>query len=186
LDQLGLVQAIHEQAERYNTASGADGEPGLHIDVQAPGDLPLLSAAVEVAAYRIAQEALANAARHARARTCVVRLALHGPTRPVASANGLQPGRVLPAGTQNPVLWLEIVDDGIGLPTAPRPGVGLTSMRERAAELGGTCTVERGPTGGTRVEARLPLGEPSTVAADDDRPGVPDADEASPPIGGDG
>jgi hypothetical protein len=88
-------------------------------------------------------------------------------------------------------LCLEIVDDGIGLPTVPRAGVGLTSIRERAAELGGTCTIDRGPTGGTRVKAQLPLGKPSAVAgqrpvADDDRPGVPDADEAGPRIGGDG
>jgi len=167
LDQLGLVQAIHEQAERYGTASEADGEPGLRVEIQAPGGLPLLSAAVEVAAYRIAQEALANAARHGRARTCIVRLALHGPTRPVASGNGHQTSRVFPAGPESPVLCLEIVDDGIGLPKVPRAGVGLTSMRERAAELGGTCTAERGPNGGTRVEARLPLGSPRPIHGDD-------------------
>jgi signal transduction histidine kinase len=95
---------------------------------------------VEVAAYRIAQEALANVVRHARAHTCVVRLALDGTT----------------------ALGVEIVDDGVGVAAfGPQrhAGVGLASMRERAAELGGTCIVEPPPVGGTRVLARLPLAQ---------------------------
>ncbi len=53
---------------------------------------------------------------------------------------------------------MEITDDGSGLPEDLRAGVGFASMRERAAELGGTCMVEPlGPSGGTRVLARLPL-----------------------------
>ena len=48
-------------------------------------------------------------------------------------------------------------DDGTGLADAATPGVGLSSMRERAAETGGTFRVEPGPDGGTRVLARLPL-----------------------------
>jgi two-component system, NarL family, sensor kinase len=52
---------------------------------------------------------------------------------------------------------LEITDDGIGLPDERAAGVGLVSMRERAAELGGRCAVERIPAGGTRVLVRLPL-----------------------------
>jgi signal transduction histidine kinase len=57
------------------------------------------------------------------------------------------------------LLQLEIADDGVGLPRDrdARVGVGLISMRERAAELGGTCGVENLPTGGTRVYAVLPL-----------------------------
>jgi signal transduction histidine kinase len=167
LDQLGLVHAIREQAEQYSMASEADGEPGARVEVRASGDLPPLPAAVEVAAYRIAQEALANMARHARARTCTVRLALQGRTGADASTHEHKIGRSLPAG---PVLRLEIFDDGLGLPSAPRAGVGLTSMRERAAELGGTCIVERGPTGGTRVQAQLPLGNPAPLLVVDQSP----------------
>jgi two-component system, NarL family, sensor kinase len=54
-------------------------------------------------------------------------------------------------------LDLEVVDDGSGLPRAPKLGVGLRSMRERAAELGGTCEVGPAPGGGTRVHARLSI-----------------------------
>ncbi len=92
-----------------------------------------LPAAVEVAAYRIVQEALTNVVRHARARKCRVRLSV------------------------DDTLELEITDDGIGLPEDRRAGVGLSSMRERAAELGGTCEIGPSPTSGTRVLTRLPL-----------------------------
>ena len=52
---------------------------------------------------------------------------------------------------------LEVSDDGLGLPAQPRPGLGLTSMRERAEELGGACGAETRPEGGARVWASLPL-----------------------------
>lgn len=92
-----------------------------------------LPAAVEVAAWRIAQEALTNVVRHAQARECVIRF---------TPGDGLQ---------------LIITDDGLGLPHRYQVGVGLTSMRERAAELGGTCVVEARRQGGTRVAAKLPM-----------------------------
>jgi len=91
---------------------------------------------VEVAAYRIVQEALTNVSRHAQARECRVRF------------------------STGDKLELEITDDGIGLPKDRRIGVGLSSMRERAAELGGTCAVEPIGPAGTRVLARLPLPAP--------------------------
>jgi signal transduction histidine kinase len=91
---------------------------------------------VEVAAYRIAQEATTNVARHAHAKTCRVRLS-------VDRAGG--------------VLELEVRDDGVGMPEDRQAGVGMISMRERAEELGGTLLVEPGQEGGTRVLARLPL-----------------------------
>jgi signal transduction histidine kinase/uncharacterized membrane protein len=128
LDQLGLVSALREQA----TACSAQG---LRVVVDAPEQLPPLPAAVEVAAYRIALEALTNVVRHAQAHTCCIRLSL---------ADALQ---------------LEITDDGRGLPAEVRAGVGLTSMQERAAELGGTWSIERLAEHGTRVLARLPLAE---------------------------
>jgi signal transduction histidine kinase len=107
----------------------------LRVVVDAPEQLPPLPAAVEVAAYRIALEALTNVVRHAQAHTCCIRLSL---------ADALQ---------------LEITDDGRGLPAEVRAGVGLTSMQERAAELGGTWSIERLAEHGTRVLARLPLAE---------------------------
>ncbi len=129
LDELGLVSAIREHAARDVSATG------LHVSVEAPDHLPPLPAAVEVAAYRIALEAMTNVVRHAHARQCVIRLSL---------ADALQ---------------LEIMDDGLGLAADHPAGVGLHSMRERAAELGGTCVIGPGPGGGTRVVARLPLSQ---------------------------
>lgn len=127
LDELGLVPAIREGAASYVRS-------GLDVRVEAPKELPDLPAAVEVAAYRIIQEALTNATRHARAGVCRVRLS-----------------------AREGEIELEITDDGVGLPEDRHGGVGIASMRERAAELGGTCRVVAMPGGGTRVLARLPL-----------------------------
>jgi signal transduction histidine kinase len=137
LDELGLVGALRECAAQYTRPASMRGAPPqekrLAVRVEAPESLSELPAAVEVAAYRIAQEALTNVARHAQARTCVVRLWL---------ADGLH---------------LDVCDDGLGLPTERRAGVGLASMQERATELGGTCLIATRPAGGTRVFARLPV-----------------------------
>jgi signal transduction histidine kinase len=108
---------------------------GLAIAIEASDELPVLPAAQEVAVYRITLEALTNVARHAGATACHVRLML------------------------NEALCLEITDDGCGLPAERRIGVGLNSMRERAAELGGDFLIEPAATGGTRVLVRLPLVE---------------------------
>jgi signal transduction histidine kinase len=137
LDELGLVAAIRDHVAQYGVqgmaVEQAGTAPGLYITVEAPERLPELAAAVEVAAYRIVAEALANVVRHAQARTCRIRLKM-------AEA-----------------LYLEIDDDGVGLPSVRPAGVGLRSMRERAEELGGACLVNAAPAGGTRVWARLPL-----------------------------
>jgi len=138
LDELGFIGAIHERVATHHGHPAADDSGGcdtkLVVMVDAPERLPALPAAVEVAAYRIVQEALTNVVRHACAHTCLIRLALE-------------------AG----VLCVEIADDGAGLPAERRAGVGLHSMRERAEELGGSLSVELVPTGGTRVRAQLPL-----------------------------
>ncbi|MGI9122922.1 MAG: histidine kinase [Rubrobacter sp.] len=131
LDDLGLLGALRESAAQYGTN-------GLRISVEAPEKLPPLSAAVEVAAYRIAQEALTNVVRHAGARSCTVYLAIE----------------------ETSVLCVEVSDDGRGMPDSQHSshvGVGLTSMRERAGELGGSLVVEGLREGGTRVRAGLPL-----------------------------
>ena len=125
LDDLGLVSAIKEQANHYT-----DG--GLAIRVDAPENLPSLPAAVEVATYRIVQEALTNVAHHAQARTCQVRLSLNGS------------------------LDIEIADDGVGISSTHRAGVGLNSMYERAAELGGSCRIVSRPHEGTQIRVSLP------------------------------
>ena len=132
LDELGLIGAIREGAAQYIVKQSN----GLHITVEAPESLSPLPAAIEVAIYRIAQEGLANVVNHAQAHTCHIRLSVND------KANMLE---------------LEISDDGTGLPQEHRVGVGLISMRERAAELGGTCVVEPISTGGTRVFAQLAL-----------------------------
>jgi signal transduction histidine kinase len=132
LDELGLVGAIRESTAQYD--GHPDGSPGgVVIRVEAPEWLPPLPAAVEVATYRILQEALANVFRHAQAQTCRVELRV---------------GRAL---------RLAVTDDGVGLSPMRHAGVGLVSMRERAEELGGSCLVEPAPGGGTRVVAELPL-----------------------------
>ena len=128
LDALGLAGAIRSHASHQDHG-------GLRVRVEAPEKLPSLSAAVEVAAYRIALEAVSNAARHAGARDCAVRL--------------------IP-DTENGALRLEVQDDGSGIGEDRGSGVGLSSMRERAGELGGWCTVEAVPSGGTLVRAWLP------------------------------
>jgi signal transduction histidine kinase/lipoprotein signal peptidase len=131
LDELGLVGAIRASAAHYQ---GEHRGSSLRLVVNAPEILPPLPAAIEVAAYRITQEALTNVVRHAQARSCTIRLTI-----------------------DSSALHLEIHDDGVGLPVERHTGVGLQSMRERAEELGGTCMIKPGPTGGTHVIARLPL-----------------------------
>lgn len=104
----------------------------MHVQVQAQ-QLPPLPAAVEVATFRIVQEALNNVVKHAQAHACIVTIG------------------------GDDVLRVVIDDDGIGYSPANVPDVGLISIRERAAELGGHCTIRRRPSGGTRVEVLLPL-----------------------------
>jgi len=107
----------------------ADGRP-LAVRVDVPVPLPALPAAVEVAAYRIVVEALTNVARHASCHDAVVALEPDGDRLRIA----VRDGGVATAG------W--------------DPGVGLTSMRERAEQLGGTFRA-----GGGCVEVVLPLQE---------------------------
>lgn len=123
LDEVGLAGAVRQLAEDHDATAEI-------------GPLPTLPAAVEVAAYRIAHEALTNVVRHAEARTCGLALTLDGDR-----------------------LVLVVTDDGRGLPAAVRSGVGLASMRERAEELGGTLAVTS--QDGTRVVATLPVGVPA-------------------------
>jgi signal transduction histidine kinase len=132
LDELGLVGAIREHIALLHLGSSGRS---LDMALSVPDTLPSLSAAVEVAAYRIAEEAITNVSRHAKAHICHMRLSLEDET-----------------------LVLRIEDDGRGIPSQRPRGVGLLSMQERAQELGGTLQVESREGGGTKVTARLPLG----------------------------
>ena len=123
LDDLGLVAALEGWAQRLHRA---DGSP-LELTFHASGDFDHLTAALEVAAYRITVEALTNVVRHSGSSTADVSLRVE-------------------AG----YLVLEITDAGPSTDWAP--GVGIASMRERAAQVGGSVEI-----GGGRVAARLPL-----------------------------
>lgn len=127
LDELGLVEAIREHMEVAGVGAA------LQIVVDAPAELPEIPAAIEVAAFRIVQEALNNVIRHAQARHCAISIATNGE------------------------LDICVQDDGVGLPAATRSGVGLLSMRERASEVGGVCTIENGREGGVVVRLSLPV-----------------------------
>ena len=129
LDELGLVAALRQQAERVSVRS-----PGLDVLIDASPGLPRLAAATEVAAYRIAMEAVSNTVKHAQATRCQVHLRAEGDH-----------------------LRLEIRDDGVGIAEGTRSGVGIAAMRERAAEIGGQCRVDMNGSAGTRVVALLPL-----------------------------
>lgn len=134
LDELGLLEALRSHVAQLSGTNGS-----LHIAIDAaPEPLPALPAAIEVAAYRVALEAVTNVIRHAQAKVCRVRFNI---------AEDGQPSKLL----------LTVTDDGIGMPVDLRAGVGLISMRERAEELGGTCTIKSNPSGGTQVSATLPI-----------------------------
>jgi signal transduction histidine kinase len=137
LDELGLMGALREAAIQY-------GPAGLHVSVENTGELSHLPAAVEVACYRIVQEALANVVRHARASHCSVRIRLD---------------------EEAGALIVEVEDDGRGIREDDRAGVGIISMRERTEELGGRCVVKPLSGGGTLLRAVLPF----QTAADDAR-----------------
>lgn len=129
LDSLGLSAALQVLcAQRAWPVCRFTGEPATGF-----------GEAVDMAVYRVAQEALSNALRHAHATAVDVRL----------------------SATPQAVL-LTVQDDGLGFdPQAETDGLGLLGARERAAALGGRLTVTSAPGRGTRVELWLPLGEPS-------------------------
>jgi two-component system NarL family sensor kinase len=140
LDQVGLVPAIQEHIDMLATRMRTDEDSPKQVcfDLDVSGVLVGLPAIVEVAAYRIVCEALTNVARHSGARTCTVTL------------------------KRDKGLRVEVVDDGVGIGGRPGRGLGLGSMRERAAELGGTFVIDAPARGGTRIVARLPI-QPETA-----------------------
>lgn len=132
LDEVGLLAAIRQRGESLST-------PSLRFEVRGPDPMPALPAAVEVAVFRIAAEAMTNVARHSRATHCAVTV-------------GLTDG-----------ISVDVDDDGDGGARPTTAGVGLASMTERATELGGTCVVTERAGGGTHVRAMLSLGDQARV-----------------------
>lgn len=133
LDHLGLVPALQCYCERHAERTGI---PVALTAELSPGRLP---SELETACFRIVQEALTNTARHARAHRVSVALRHAGDW-----------------------LELEIDDDGNGFDVEqarrdPAAGLGLTSMAERAAALGGSLSIYSAPGAGTRIRARFPL-----------------------------
>ncbi|SNS10719.1 Histidine kinase [Geodermatophilus saharensis] len=131
----GLLAAVRDRA-------AALSRPGaFEVTVEAGPDLPAVTPETEVAVYRTATEAVANAARHSGGRHCRVRL---------TAGDG--------------ALVLEVADDGTGLPATapPRPGggVGLPSMAARAEAVGGRLRVGTRTDGGAEVQAHFPAGTP--------------------------
>lgn len=135
LETVGLIEALRQQCESLQYRTGA-------MVTTEVGELPLngeLAPGTQNAIFRIAQEALANIARHARATNVHVRL--HRQTR----------------GDEE-MLWLKIEDDGCGFDTAnPVIGMGLSNIRSRVAEIGGSLQLESREGEGTRLVIHAPL-----------------------------
>jgi signal transduction histidine kinase len=130
LDEFGLVAALRSRLVAFESRAG-----GIATALRATGDDRALPAAVEVATYRIVEEALTNIARHADARRVTVTLAIGADAE------------------------LAVEDDGRGMPARYEPGVGVQSMRERTEELGGAFALGPGDGGGTRIVVTIPLPE---------------------------
>jgi signal transduction histidine kinase len=147
LDEVGLVAALQQKAASLSRPAGDEGPIGaIVISVSGPAHTTQLPAAVEVAAYRIATEALTNVVRHSGAARASVEVIVNGGLEISVADNGTRP-------------W-----------NASRVGVGMSSMRERAEELGGSCTVTPRPEGGTVVRAILPLPAVPTAPAQRESP----------------
>lgn len=133
LDELGFGRAIEEHARSLESLAKGSGQPLAIETIVPPCGRNEVSAAIEVTLYRVAIEALTNVVRHADARHCAVRLEFGDRAE------------------------LEVIDDGRGLPADWRAGTGVSSMRDRVAELGGTVEISSSGATGTRVLASLPL-----------------------------
>lgn len=128
LDMLGLVPALRALCEQWSRSSQ------VACRFHPSGSLDRLGDAANVALYRVVQEALSNIGRHARARQVDIRLGHHDGT-----------------------IELTIRDDGQGFdPSAPRSGLGLVGLRERAAMLGGSLRVDSGFGVGTALTLHVP------------------------------
>jgi two-component system sensor histidine kinase UhpB len=129
LDELGLLNALISLCTRISE------QTGIRVRRELEGPIPDLPPDVELAVYRIAQEALTNAVRHSQASEVTVSL---------RCSDG--------------ELLLSVADDGDGLPEHVIAGGGLTGMRERALLIGAALEIESAPGAGVKVTMRLALG----------------------------
>jgi two-component system sensor histidine kinase UhpB len=127
LDDLGLISALTSLTTEFATHAG------LRVVRRFDSDLPPLDEQAELVLYRVVQEALTNAARHAEADTVEVGL-----------------------GRTSTAVVLSVVDDGRGT-GIPREGAGIRGMRERALLIGATLDVTSQPQAGTSVRLTVPL-----------------------------
>ncbi|HDQ73352.1 MAG TPA: response regulator [Chloroflexi bacterium] len=144
LEREGLVGALQRRLDAVEKRAGVDARLLIKNDGEAVVTLP---ANVEKALYRIAQEALNNSLRHARATTVTVQIDI----RSYTGDGERQAQRVT----------LAIIDDGRGFDpqtVIDAGGMGLTNMRERAERLGGELTIESTPGEGTRVRVKMAVG----------------------------
>jgi two-component system, NarL family, sensor histidine kinase UhpB len=130
LDRLGLAAALRQECRRLKDRGG------IFCELGAAEDIATLGSEIDTALFRIAQEALTNVVRHARASRVAVTLE-----------------------RRNGAAMLRVEDDGRGIsPGRESAGLGMLGMRERAERLGGGLVVRAAPSGGTMVEACIPLG----------------------------
>jgi PAS domain S-box-containing protein len=138
LDHQGLWAALEWQAQEFIEASELQADLQVHV---AAGVAPP-EGGLAIAVFRMFQEILSNIARHARAQRLSIRITVDDPPQPV--------------------LYLEVRDDGIGATpeqlAAPR-SYGVMGMHERAAHFGGRVSIDSAPGQGTRVRLVMPLGE---------------------------
>jgi signal transduction histidine kinase len=146
LDDLGLVPAIESYITRFSERTG------ILVTLEAPTPETRLPRALEVALYRVLQEALTNVARHAAAPHVRVHL-----------------------GTSREAVALEIADDGCGFDAArfleappADHGMGVLGMRERVATYGGRFAIESAPGAGTRVALTISLAQGTAALEEDD------------------
>ena len=135
IDEVGLLGALRQRAAALSTET-------LEYVVTGPDSLPPVPAAVEVAAFRIASEAMTNVAKHSGASRCTIDLGLDG------------------------TLEVTVTDNGRGSKGPIGQGVGWASMTDRASEVGGSCTISSRADCGLVVRAVLPMGEDVNVEVD--------------------
>jgi two-component system sensor histidine kinase UhpB len=163
LDELGLLTALRRAVAEWN-----EHHAGASCTLEVDGDVTDLSEQVRIQVYRIVQEGLTNAARHARAARVGIRL-----------ARGQEGGDRL---------TVEIRDDGVGFdPRHTRSGLGLPGMRERALSLGGELSIESAPGRGTHIRASFPAAAAPAAQAEEGAsmsPADRDADATPAATGG--
>lgn len=141
VESFGLGEGLRQLVDRWNASQSS----GTRFSLELPEQLAPLEASNAMHIYRIAQEAVTNAARHANARNVKVRVGCSGPEEP-------------------PSVCLTVEDDGSGpapLQRGVAAGIGTLNMRERVAALGGTIAFDDVPSGGVRVRVVVPAAAPS-------------------------